>query len=143
MSTATTQPASLVRLTELPRRLETAQGFAEVLAALAAGRPASIDGAWGSSCALLAAALAQHSPGPLVVVLPNQQQIDDFGDDLALFTSAPYERFPAWEAEPGEQLLHDEIYGDRLRTLKRLQCRPSLRDGSPIRSVQGNDSAAT
>ena len=30
------------------------------------------------------------------------------------------ERFPAWESAPDERIVHDEIYGDRLRTLKLL-----------------------
>ena len=58
--------------------------------------------------------------GPLVVVCPHQDDIDAFCDDLALFSAVSAERFPAWESEPGERLLHDEIYGDRLRMLKQL-----------------------
>jgi transcription-repair coupling factor (superfamily II helicase) len=41
-------------------------------------------------------------------------------DDLALFTSHPAEAFPAWETEPDERLVHDDIFGERLRVLKRL-----------------------
>src|SRR5262249_46126705 len=40
---------------------------------------------------------------------------------LALFTDLPVSEFPAWEAEPGERVLHDEIYGARLRVLKELR----------------------
>ena len=32
----------------------------------------------------------------------------------------PVAEFPAWEAEPGERVVHDEIYGERLRVLKAL-----------------------
>jgi len=130
MSTVTSQPAASAQLLELPRRLEAQQDFVDLLAALQAGQPASIDGAWGSACALAAAALANASEYPLVVVLSHQRDIDDFCDDLALFYDASasagsIDKFPAWESQPDEQILHDDIYADRLRTLKALQ----LRDG--------------
>ena len=32
----------------------------------------------------------------------------------------PVAKFPAWEAEPGERVVHDEMYGERLRVLKEL-----------------------
>ena len=121
MSETLTRTASPERLLELPRCLTEHPGFAEVIAALSAGGSAAIDGAWGSACALAAAALAEHAPGPIVVVCPRQKDLDGLVDDLALFTAAGVEVFPAWENEPGERTLHDDIYGDRLRTLKRLQ----------------------
>ena len=39
------------------------EGFAEVVASLKAGHAATLDGVWGSSCALAAAALAAPRPG--------------------------------------------------------------------------------
>ncbi|MCA9267510.1 MAG: hypothetical protein KDA41_03525, partial [Planctomycetales bacterium] len=120
MTSASLQQEATSQLFELPRRLETHEGLAECAAAMRLGKPCTLDGAWGSSCALTAAALARSAPGPLVVVLPQAGAIDDFIDDCALFSHTGCERFPAWEAEPGERVLHDEIYGDRLRTLKLL-----------------------
>ncbi len=35
----------------------------------------------------------------------------------------PVAEFPAWESEPGERVVHDEIYGERLRVLKELGAR--------------------
>jgi transcription-repair coupling factor (superfamily II helicase) len=107
-------------LLALPARLAAADGFAEIIAALAARREATLDGVWGSSRALAAAALASQIAGPLVVVCAHQGDIDSFCEDLALFTRAAIEQFPAWEASAGERVLHDEIYGDRLRLLKLL-----------------------
>jgi transcription-repair coupling factor (superfamily II helicase) len=128
MSSTQTAPSAAERLWELPRTLLDAEGCEEALAALHGGGEATFDGVWGSACALLAAMLQRQAPGPLVVVAPNSQQLDDLCDDLELFSRAPAEKFPAWESEPGERLIHDEIYGDRLRTLKRLLDRqpPSL-----------------
>ncbi|REK12878.1 MAG: transcription-repair coupling factor [Planctomycetota bacterium] len=108
------------RLHDLVGRLEAQQGFAEVIASLQAGHAATLGGVWGSSRALVAASLARHAPGPLVVVWPHMDDIDDFCDDVALFTAAVPERFPAWERELSETTLLDETYGERLRLLKRL-----------------------
>ncbi|HEV7221960.1 MAG TPA: transcription-repair coupling factor [Pirellulales bacterium] len=109
------------RLQQLVGRLERAEGFAEVVASLRAGHGATLDGVRGSSCALVAAALANHAPGPLVVVLPQPGEIDDFCDDLAVFAEATPERFPAWEASTAERSIDDDVCGDRLRVLKLLQ----------------------
>ena len=57
--------AAAERMRQLPLELASYAGFGEVLAALGSGRPASIDGAWGSACALVAAALAAE-PRPMV-----------------------------------------------------------------------------
>ena len=57
-----------------------------MVASLQAGHAATLGGVWGSSCALVAASLVRHAPGPLVVVWPHMDDLDDFCDDLALFT---------------------------------------------------------
>jgi transcription-repair coupling factor (superfamily II helicase) len=108
------------RLLQLAGRLRADQGFAEVVAALQAGHGATLGGVWGSSCALAAAALEPASLAGLVIVCPRSGDVDSFCEDLALFTSVAAERFPAWESAPGEGSIDDEIYGDRLRVLKRL-----------------------
>ena len=107
------------RLRQLPEGLSQNQGFGEAIAALAAGRPASFDGVWGSACALLVAALERHSPQQLLVVCPTQREADDTAADLELFSTLPTV-YPAWETEPDDRLIHDETFGDRLRVLKRL-----------------------
>src|SRR5436190_21730336 len=108
------------RLRTLARRLEQEPGFADVLAALQAGRAATLDGVRGSSCALIAASLAEHAPGPLAVVVAHPADIDEFCDELSLFTIRRTEKFPAWETMPAELVVRDEIYGDRMRLLKAL-----------------------
>ena len=69
-------------LTDLVPKLVQAEGFAEVAAALARGESAVIDGAWGSSCALTAAALAARVAGTLLVVLSRPSDLDDFAADF-------------------------------------------------------------
>ena len=109
------------RLRELPRCLYDHEGFAEVVASLKARGAATLDGAWGSSCALAAAALVLRLPGPLIVVYPQVDHLDDFADDFRLFTGRSPEVFPAWETTSSEQDPHAGVSGERTRILKLLR----------------------
>ena len=120
-SGADNRPSAGRRLRELAANLELHRGFAEVVASLEAGQGGTLGGVWGSSRALVAAALAGKCPGPLVVVAPHPGEIDAIARDLALFSDADVAEFPAWETEAGERVVYDEIYGQRLRVLKELQ----------------------
>ena len=131
VETAPSQSPAAPALADLVGRLERQQGFAEVIASLAGGHSGTLGGVWGSSCALIAASLARHAPGPLVVVCPRGEDLDDFAADLTLFSDVAVEKFPAWESNPRERMLYDEIYGDRLRLLKRLQSSGAQRVPSP------------
>jgi transcription-repair coupling factor (superfamily II helicase) len=119
-TSAADRPRAELRLRELAANLGLHRGFADVVASLQAGHGGTLGGVWGSSRALVAAALARESPGPLVVVAPHPGEIDSIARDLVLFTDLPIVEFPAWESEPGERVVHDEIYGERLRVLKGL-----------------------
>ncbi len=107
-------------LLALADQLEAHQDFAKVLESLSAGHGGTLGGVWGSSCALVAAAIERHAPETLVVVLPHTRDIDSFCDDLSLFSSARVDQLPAWETDAGERVLNDDIYGERLRVLKSL-----------------------
>jgi transcription-repair coupling factor (superfamily II helicase) len=133
-------PRAADRLRELAAHLNLHSGFAEVVASLEAGHGGTLGGVWGSSRALVAAALAKSCSGPLVVVAPHPGEIDAIARDLALFTDLPVMQFPAWESEPGERVLHDEIYGERLRALKGLQDR-ALRIEDRERGADGSRSS--
>jgi len=119
MTDAATAAIASDRLFGLVGCLERQENFAEVVRSLREGHAATLDGVWGSSCALVAASLAVHAPATLVVVCPQVDQVDDLADDLALFTQLASERFPAWESLDRE--IHDETFGQRLHLLKRLQ----------------------
>ncbi len=123
---ANTAHIAAARLGKLSGGLNAAhQGFADVVASLQAGHGATLDGVWGSSCALVAAALLEHCPATLVIVLPRTTETDEFCSDLSLFTSQRPEVFPAWETplSPNEPI-QDEAHGDRLRVLKQLLNEP-------------------
>ncbi|MCP3693693.1 MAG: transcription-repair coupling factor, partial [Planctomycetaceae bacterium] len=120
MTNAQTSTSGLTRLRELTRNVEQLAGFDQVPRALQEKQPVTIDGVWGSACALMAATLARQNPPLLVVVCPHPREMDQFVDDLALFIDAETMIFPAWDAPVSGDELLDEIYGDRLRTLKHL-----------------------
>src|SRR4051812_16478571 len=130
------------RLKELAANLGVHRGFADVVASLEAGHGGTLGGVWRSSRALVAAAVARFCPGPLVVVAPHQAEIDAIAQDLALFSDLPVSKFPAWEGEPGERVVYDEIYGERLRVLKALAepVAPAREGEAPAEPSAGNGS---
>ena len=112
------------QLAHLTTAVDADAGFLEVIAALQDGQAASVDGAWGSGCALVAAALRNHTSGCMLLICSDQKYADDLVDDIALFTGDGDKRvecFPAWQSAVGERLVYDEIYGERLRILKLLR----------------------
>jgi transcription-repair coupling factor (superfamily II helicase) len=117
---AATGPIVATALTDLVPRLLQSEGLVEVAAALARGESASVDGAWGSSCALTAAAIASRTAGTLLIVLPRPSEVDDFAADVLGFLGVAPDIFPAWESLPQESGVRDPIYGGRLRVLRRL-----------------------
>ena len=120
-STSTSTAAAAVReLKDLTRVVQRAPGFPEVLAALKNGRSGTIDGAWGSAGPLAAAALGLHAPETLVVVLAHVGDVDDFRDDMATFAGVTPEVLPAWDRLPREANAGDEVFGRRIRVIKRL-----------------------
>ncbi|WP_417850335.1 transcription-repair coupling factor [Thalassoglobus sp.] len=109
---------------ELPELIETLRGvesFQAVIAAMQRGNSGTIDGAWGSSCALVAAAISKEAPGPLLIVLPRISEIEDFAVDLDSLIDEPPVIFPAWETLPKEHSVSDAIFGARLRVLQLME----------------------
>jgi transcription-repair coupling factor (superfamily II helicase) len=119
--TQSTVCVSVDALKNLARVVQRAKGFPGIVAALKNGRSATVDGAWGSAAALVAAALGQHAPATLVVLLAHVGDVDDFRDDVATFAGIVPEVFPAWEKLPRELSASDEVFGRRMRVLKHLQ----------------------
>jgi transcription-repair coupling factor (superfamily II helicase) len=98
------------------------EGFPSVQSALAQGRSATVDGAWGSSAALATAALAQHAPRTVVVVIAHPRDLDGWTGDLTSFSGHTPSIFPAWDdfRDSAEQSV-DEVAGQRLRLLRQLE----------------------
>jgi len=108
------------RLGRLAERLKGHADFQQVTVALEEGGRASLEGVWGAVRALTAAALAETAPGPVVIVLPQVGELDDFCDELALFAGKPCRSFPAWETSPSAQTPGDDLYAQRLKLIKAL-----------------------
>jgi len=107
-------------LKDLPPWLEASEGFAPVLAALRKGQAATIDGAWHSAAALAAGSLAQQTPATLLVVLAHPRDLDAWAEDLASFTGITSLVFPAWDSLPNKETVLDDVGGQRLRMIRRL-----------------------
>jgi len=120
MSSAPIATSASDRLVQLIGRIEALPDFAEVVASLQAGHAATLDGVWGSSCALVAAALAQAAPAVLVVVCPRFDEVHALIGDLGLFSPLAPLRFPVRESLFSDRILQDDAVGDRVRVLKTL-----------------------
>src|SRR5436305_714962 len=126
MSTATLAAPADAGLRALPNLLHKAAGWVALRAALAAGRSATVDGAWGSAASLTAAALATDVPGTLLVVVPNPTDVPGWVEDVASFTGTRPAVFEAWETWPvtSNKGKLDPITTSRLRLLQQLQLDP-------------------
>src|SRR4051794_17826549 len=114
---ARTLPADLK---DLPPWLEGTEGFAPVLHALDRGQAATIDGAWHSAASLSAGTLALHAPATLLVVLAHPRDLDAWAEDLRSFTGLTAQILPAWDSLPTADTVIDEVGGQRLRLIRRL-----------------------
>src|SRR6266436_6653854 len=76
MPPMTATQSTLESLKDLTRLVQKAEGFHPLVAALQNGHGATVDGAWGSSSALVAAALGLHAPRTLVVVIAFPRDVD-------------------------------------------------------------------
>src|SRR5262245_23579730 len=113
-------PASLLELAEHLGRVD---GFDAVLAALEQNHSATVDGAWASSSALVAAALARRQAQPLLVVIAHPRDLDAWASDLHSFSGHEPALLPAWDNAPGTGPV-DDVAGQRLRLLRQLEDEP-------------------
>jgi len=114
--------------------------FSETATALWSGKPISIEGIAGGSCALAAAALFQHGNGSMVIITPNADDAEKIAEDITLFllpsavcrlpSPNPEYRlnsvllFPPMEHREYESesalAIADEAFGERINVLKQL-----------------------
>ncbi len=121
MKTSPPPPSTAIeKLGDLRTVVADAEGFPSLLDALLAGRSGAIDGAWGSSASLAAAALADRCPQTLVVVSAHPRALDGWAADLTSFTGTAPAVFPAGEYAPSDHFALDETAGQRLRLLTQL-----------------------
>ncbi|HEY2253121.1 MAG TPA: transcription-repair coupling factor [Planctomycetaceae bacterium] len=167
--TSPTKQRVVANLGDLVDVMRRADGFADVREALSRGESAAIDGAWGSSCALAAAALAADSPahkaegkgrkkgpdashaaasdshsGPvLLVVLPRISEVDDFAVDLGGFLGREPEILPAWESVPSAQQATDPVFTGRMRLLRQFAASTEQPAGRQFKNLSDNSQPVT
>ncbi len=108
-------------LQDLPKWIEADGDFAPILAALKKGHSATIDGAWNSSAALVAATVGLRTPKTLLVTLAHPRDVDAWAEDILSFTAQRPLVFPAWDALPSAETVLDETGNQRLRLLRQLE----------------------
>ena len=119
----------------LADRMSGSPGFRDAAGVLKQGKGVTLDGVWGSSTALAVSALTRVAPGPVIVLLARERDLDDFVADLATFgvglglstdnsssdsASRPVV-LPSWVTLPRELNIADPILGSRLRTVRGLE----------------------
>jgi len=124
---ATQSPATVDRLSDLARLIQAAEGFTPLVTALEQGHSAAIDGAWGSSAALALAALGLQAAQTVLIVIAHPRDLDAWVDDVHTFAGSRPAIFPAWDNLPTDNLVIDEIAGQRLHVLQQLGREPAPR----------------
>lgn len=122
-----TASAMVAGIKDLAPRLLNSAAFRDSVESLRSGRGVTLDGAWGSSAALVVAALARVAPKQVVAILARERELDDFAADVASFgigradapagESGPF-ILPAWPALPRELSISDPVLGSRLRVVR-------------------------
>ena len=108
-------------LRQLVVDLEGDERFVEVVRALSRGESATVDGAWGSACALALSGISRQRPSALVVVVPRVGDVESLAADMGAFAHASPLVFPAWETLPEEHDTSDPVFTARLRVLSALE----------------------
>ena len=120
MPKAVPSASTIETLKDVTRAIQSAQGFHALTAALLNKHAATVDGVWGSSGGLVAAALGLHAPQTVLIVIAHPREVDGWVEDIASFAGLRPVVFPAWDQVPGEETRVDDIAGQRLRILTHL-----------------------
>ncbi len=113
-----------------------------LIARLASEGHVLCEGAWGSSTALIAGAIAANTRRPVLFVVAHLDDADDALGDLELFPAAGFDlrpqRFGALEVLPGESAVSLELLAERLAVVEQIG---KEKGQGPRAQGQGVDSA--
>ena len=102
------------------------------------GKDVEVGGLWGSSGALISAALVEATGRAMLLVVPGVEEADEMIEDLGAFRPGLARYFPAWETLPSAEEPPDAfIAAQRLSVLSRLA---EARNAAPliiVSSIQG------
>ena len=119
MQDTLSQTAVSEHLLTLSKYFSERPEFIECVDSLRNGQPATFDSVWGSSCALIAAALAESLDQIVIVTTDNRAQ-DFLIDDLSSFYDGRVDRFPSHLLGDVTGTAVDPEYGERLRLIKAI-----------------------
>ena len=94
--------------------------FARALERMSSPGEARVEGMWGSSTALLVAALGRAEPRVILCLFPHTEQAEEFAEDLNLFAPGLGSYFPAWETLEEDELPEADIVSQRVTLLRQL-----------------------
>jgi transcription-repair coupling factor (superfamily II helicase) len=80
--------------------IKKTEPFLELVARLRSGKDVDVGGLWGSSGALITAALVEATGRPMLLVVPGVEEADEMIEDLEAFRPGLAKLFPAWETLP-------------------------------------------
>ena len=127
---ASTEPSRSAILTAF----ETAPVIADIVDGFASNRRVAVRGAVGSSTSFLAAALANRSEQPWLLVVAHPDDADEATDEL-VSCGVDAIRFPALELSPGDSHVSLDLFAERLRAVKRAQESPPRVMTAPVHAV--------
>ncbi|MDR1958540.1 MAG: transcription-repair coupling factor [Planctomycetaceae bacterium] len=110
----------------MKKKIVSEPEFLQTVTALKKNKSVAIDGLWGSSCALVTAALAAQHTAPVLMLLAKQEEIDRTEDDLELFSELPILPFSPMDDMETPLRVGDVMFGQRMNLLKELLRKPPV-----------------
>ncbi len=124
---------------QIVERLVAARAMTDLAQALRAGGAATASGLWGSSAALVTAALQRRLGRPILLVCGHLDEADDLADDVELFHRLRPDTVPALELSGSLGRVSEEQVAHRLQLLDRLAAADGARGTevlvAPIQSL--------
>ena len=116
--------ARMEKQADIFERMLASEALKRAAGRLAPGEAVHLAGVWGSSAALLAAAVGRLRNAPVLLVTPHLDAADDAAEDIEVLASADTTRpvlFPAWDTDVfAADHVNDEIAGERMRVCNAL-----------------------
>jgi transcription-repair coupling factor (superfamily II helicase) len=119
---ATTATTTARKLVDVPRLLDETVGIGARVSSLSAGDRLAFSGVWGGVRAVLAAALARHTPH-ILMLLPQAADADIVAGDAIAFGLEDSIPLPLSAGDGSQAAVRDDDYAERLQVLQRLMLR--------------------
>ncbi len=121
---ATTAATTVRELADVPRLLDETAGIGARVSSLSAGGRLAFSGVWGGVRAVLAVALARHTPH-ILMILPEAADADIVAGDAIAFGLQDSIPLPLSAGDGSQSAVRDDDYAERLQVLQQLMLRNS------------------